>query len=321
MEPLTPLAAFQGLALALAAAVAIDARREEAPWRYIFFIVAALLGLVGIFARSIGAEFPRALKAMQDLGGSPIVWFIALMAAYVIARPYWKNSLSNREGEGNLDWRPIVADIQLTSSRIEELEKEISGLAEKSETKPKSGDLLALHTEAMEMDKKVRASVGGDIEKISKAIKEIKLSIEDQKWAQLAIFHRERLLDLAKRIDELGDEVALRENLDRHFDQAEFEEWESRFLEWRSVVGQWCRFASFYVGRDPQDDIESLTENGLNENWGVKSEQFPDGGIIKYKTFRIYLRNWCHIRDTVHQKVRAQAFEGQQTNTRQHFGL
>lgn len=320
MEPLTPLAAFQGLSIALAAAILIDTRKEPTPRRYIWFSVAAVFGLVGVFARAIGAEFPRALTAMQELGGSPITWFVALTAIYLVARFRWEDvSLSEAPADFS-DWHGLVADIQSSNTKIEKIEAELSELAEKAEAKPKAGDLLTMHLEASEMDKKVRAVVGSDIEKLAAAIRDLKQENEDRKWAQLAVFHRERMLDLAGQIDALGDEVGLRETPNRRFDQAEFEQWESKFLEWRSLLGQWSRYASFYVGRDPQNDIQSLTEAGLNENWGVKSEQFPDGGVIKYKTFRIYLRNWSYFRDAVHQKVRAQAFEGQQTNTRQHYG-
>ena len=159
------------------------------------------------------------------------------------------------------------------------------------------------------------------IDELAEKTEGFKSSIENQKWAILAIYHRERMLALASKIDQLGDEVGLRNNLSQSFDEREFEDWESRFLEWRTMVGQWSRYASFYTEHDPQNDIEHLTERGLREDWGVKSDQFPGEGITQYKAFRIYLRNWTSVRDLMHHKVRQQAFEGQQTNTRQHYGI
>jgi hypothetical protein len=145
--------------------------------------------------------------------------------------------------------------------------------------------------------------------------------IEGLKWSILAIYHRERMLELAQKIDVLGSEVGLKNNIDQRFDDVEFENWEIRFLEWRSIVSAWSRYASFYANHDVMNDIERLDEAGLREDWGVNSSQFPDEGLVKYKTFRIYLRNWSYVRDAIHQKVRAQAFEGQQTNTRRHYGF
>ena len=223
---------------------------------------------------------------------------------------------SDRDAE----WQPPTNYVHANLSRFEKLERDIATLAEEIKQTPKPDDLLSLHQEASEMAKKVRASVGSDLNKITDAIREMKLDIENQKWATLAIYHRERMLDLAKQIDTLGDEVAMRDDLSRHLDEADFERWESKFFQWRETLGEWCHYASFYVGHNPQNDIEQIDESGLNQNWSVKAEQFPDGGIIKYKTFRIYLRNWVHARDVVHGKVRMQAFEGQPTNTREHFG-
>lgn len=178
-------------------------------------------------------------------------------------------------------------------------------------------------------------AVGSDVKKVTSRVEDYSCvlvelqksvdlqqsKIEGLRWSILAIYHRERMLELAKQIDVLGSEVGLQNNIDQRFDDVEFENWESRFLEWRSIVSAWSRYASFYVNHDVMNDIERLDEGGLRENWGVNSSQFPDEGLVKYKTFRIYLRNWSYVRDAVHQKVRAQAFEGQQTNTRRHYGF
>lgn len=176
---------------------------------------------------------------------------------------------------------------------------------------------LAVSVECLESN--VR-QLTGKLESLGDTVEANATSIENHKWSLLAIYHRERMLDLASRIDESGFEVGLRHEIDKQFTEAEFEEWGTKFLAWRALLGQWCRYASFYLGRDPQNEIERIDESGLRENWGVSAEQFPSEGLVRYKTFRIYFRNWSNIRDVIHQKVKMQAFEGQQHNTRQHYG-
>lgn len=129
-----------------------------------------------------------------------------------------------------------------------------------------------------------------------------------------------KILELARKIDLLGFEVGLKDEPNKTFDTAEFEVWESDFMKWRVLVDQWSRYASYYMNIEPMNEIERLTEAGLAEDWGVSQSQFPENGIVKYKTFRIYFRNWSCLKEAVHNKVRAQAFERQQTNTRKQYG-
>lgn len=129
--------------------------------------------------------------------------------------------------------------------------------------------------------------------------------------AFLAIYHRERMLALATRIDreslELGKPLAE----GKVMNEEEWTNWKSSALQWESVVHQWAQWAAFYSGRNPMDDIKRINVEGLDENWGAKPDQFPDPeGLRVYKTFRIYVRNWANINKVVHEKVRRKAFEG-----------
>jgi len=90
MEVLSPLAAFQAICIALAVGVVVDARKEPPPWRYLLFLLALVLAACGVFASPVGSRWPSALSAMESLGGSPVVWFVTLIAVYFMARPLRK---------------------------------------------------------------------------------------------------------------------------------------------------------------------------------------------------------------------------------------
>lgn len=137
-------------------------------------------------------------------------------------------------------------------------------------------------------------------------------------FALLAIWHRERLLSLAdiaqKRAAKLIDALANGKTLN----EEEWEHWQKTMLSWQGDLVQWSAFAVFYLGREPMDDIRSISADDYEGDWTVTHDQFPDPeGLRIYKTFRIYLRNWRTLREVIHDAVRRQAFEGKQTNTRQ----
>jgi hypothetical protein len=149
------------------------------------------------------------------------------------------------------------------------------------------------------------------LEVLERKVADSNAKIQNQQEALLAIYHRERMLNIAQGIDakslELGVPLANGKMMDQH----EWEDWKRDCLQWESTVHQWANYARIYLGREPMDDIKRINSEGLDQNWGAKADQIPDPeGLRIYKTFRIYLRNYANIRDVVHEKVRRKAFEG-----------
>lgn len=133
-----------------------------------------------------------------------------------------------------------------------------------------------------------------------------------QQGALLAIYHRERMLALAERIDRQSLELGKPLAEGKVVNGEEWEAWKAERQQWESVVYQWAQYAGFYLGREPMDDIKRINSEGLDENWGARADQFPSDpeGLRIYKIFRIHVRNWANISKVAHDKVRRMAFEG-----------
>lgn len=148
-------------------------------------------------------------------------------------------------------------------------------------------------------------------ETASKRLDEHRSILAGHDEALLAIYHRERMLALAKHIDAKSLELGVPLAEGKVMSEEEWEAWKSERLQWESTVHDWAGWARFYLGRDPMEDIKRINSEGLDENWAAKADQFPDPeGLRIYKTFRIYLRNYASIRDVAYAKVRRKAFEG-----------
>jgi len=146
---------------------------------------------------------------------------------------------------------------------------------------------------------------------LEEKITDLRGQIDGQQRALLAIYHRERMLAIADVLDR--DSLELGRPLDdgKTMDEEEWESWKADAQQWEIRAHEWAKWAAFYCGRDPVDDIKRITVEGLNENWGAKANQFPDPeGLRIYKTFRIQVRNWACMRDVAHEKARRTAFEG-----------
>jgi hypothetical protein len=140
---------------------------------------------------------------------------------------------------------------------------------------------------------------------------------EATRFSITAIYHRERMLDLADEADAMGMALAKLPSHGSQLSEAEWEQWKSDRRIWESKISQWGGWAVFYLGREPMDDVKRINEEAFDEDWGVSHTQIPDPeGIRIYKTFRIYLRNWYNLKKVAHERVRMQAFEGQQTAER-----
>ena len=319
----------------LAVTVALEAYKATAPARYVLWAGTAIFGFIGFLWTRLSEAMPTLQAAMAELAASSTTWFVLIVALYFALRPYWKDEvqpiISNTFAP--YDDGELRNSVDRVNEKLEGLRglfhREVEGIDDRYEVALQK---VIKHTiERFEaLTTSIAAEAGersGMTEPLVKRldeqrdwIKGLERDIEGHKWSLLAIFHREQMLRLAEKISELGSVVGLENDSDKQFDAEQFKLWEKKFDYWISLVGQWSRYASFYMEDEPDETVKRLSAQELHENWVVTSDQFPDDGIVKYKTFRIYLRNWSHLRDAIHEKVHLQAFNRQQTNTRRHFG-
>ncbi len=141
---------------------------------------------------------------------------------------------------------------------------------------------------------------------------------EATRFAIMAIFHREILLSIASRIENVAEDLTERLSNGKELTDSAWDAWQVAYQLWIHEINQWGNWAVFYLGRDPMNDIQRLHPSDYDGDWAVKHHQFPDPEAIRvYKTFRIFLKNWQALSEVVHQRVRMQAFEGMQTAERE----
>ena len=148
-------------------------------------------------------------------------------------------------------------------------------------------------------------------------LQDLEESVEAHRQAQrfsiLAIYHRERLLTAAREIEEIADNLKQRVKGGASLSKQEWGSWLANYQLWLANTNRWSDFAIFYFGKDPTDEIQRLHPTDFDGDWNVTHDQFPNPeDIRRYKEFCIFHRNWEAVSKVVHDKVRRQAFEGQQ---------
>lgn len=157
-------------------------------------------------------------------------------------------------------------------------------------------------------------------DRISRAESEIaghEAALDAYKLSLLAIYHRERLLSLSSKASERAKQLADRLSDGNVLEEGAWNDWRSNMAAWEHDLLEWSRYAVVYLDREPMNEIKKIESSDFEGSWSVSHAQFPDPeGIRHFKTFCIYRRNWENLRKVVHDRVRRQAFEGQQTNYR-----
>lgn len=138
-----PLAAFQVLVLAMAAAMAIEALKPSHPARVrsTFLGLFAVCGLAGIVTNQVAAAWPAASSVMVWVGSSPVTFFFALIGWLIWIQKPWVSSgpsvvarqtglqsaLLGRSGDGveeaDVHLFGLADEIKACVKRIKELEE------------------------------------------------------------------------------------------------------------------------------------------------------------------------------------------------------
>lgn len=110
------LAAFQVLVLAMAAAMAVEALKPtySRGWRALFWMLFAILGVIGIATNNIAASWPGASSFMVGIGSSPVALFLAFLAWVIVLQRPWR-----RTAETSLQGLPGSDDLPSRLARLE----------------------------------------------------------------------------------------------------------------------------------------------------------------------------------------------------------
>lgn len=346
---MNPLAAFQVLVLAMAAAIAVEALKPTyaREWRIFFLAVFATLAVLGLATTQIAAAWPAASSFMVWVGSSPVVLFLAFVTWIVVLQKPWRRSRPFDEtafdarieaaivrhiGEGlqretvaetfkASDGRfgPIVEHFEGVTKRLseggaatEKLAKvNEAGLAAalvvlkdlRAELDDMAGELRRGAAQALneqrEFQEKMEAWVGQLQQKIRLGLRGV-----DQGFS--ALLDRERLLEMAFDIQNVGDELA---GPSTGKPPGDWQAWQAKFAAWNRAVDEWARLADKHRDGVVKRVFETPRSEYKNK-WGVENyDIFPDhDAAYEYKTFCIISRNFHVERKSVEYVLVLAAF-------------
>ena len=124
-----------------------------------------------------------------------------------------------------------------------------------------------------------------------------------------AILHRERMRELASRIEEGAKNLGAPVKDGAKLDAASWAFWLRDEAAWRSLIFDWCQWAQPYMPR-ALAHIEAFDQRLYDRPWTILDEQFPTAAAVhKYKVFRLAHDNWRQIREVVARDVIKVAFD------------
>jgi hypothetical protein len=293
-------------------------------------VVAGVIVIAFGAAGGWAASMTPALQTYAPFSYLLAALLVALVVVLIIGGSYWMRGQRKAvTGEGPLAAIPyddsdlrrtmesnteilaaFAEDARALNARLAELESSNANGGVAGVEKRLTGALDGLKESVRSEDESLRMY----LQVLEGKLTDQQALIQAQQESLLAIYHRERMLGLARWIDDKAIELGVPLSEGKVVDEVEWGAWNRERLQWEAKVAEWAGFAGFYLGREPMDDIQQITSAGLDENWGAKARQFPpdSDGLRIYKTFRIFLRNYAKVRDVVHEKVRRKAFEGVQ---------
>lgn len=125
-----------------------------------------------------------------------------------------------------------------------------------------------------------------------------------------AIYHRERLIEMADRLEKGAKELQAPTTVKKHYDADEWGVWKSHEEAWRRVLEQWCDLADNYVS-GLSGKILTVADSHYTTAGVADVGQFPIAeDYIEYKRFCGRLKNWHNWQEEARRAVHQAAFNG-----------
>jgi hypothetical protein len=324
---MNPLAAFQVLVLAMAAAMAVEAVKPTytRQWRVVFWLLFAVLGVIGITSNQIAAAWPDASSFMVWVGSSPVTLFLAFVAWIIILQKPWRRPpappppYDDTALRGEIAELNTVLEVGLEMGRKEAAEgiKRLgAGLVERIEAAKATAQGARDYAEGTNhsvsetlgtLEKEQRLFIQRMETWVGNLRREIRLGFKGVDQGFAAIYARERLLEMAYDLTEVGDRLTAPS---RGEALGEWAEWESTAGAWHKAVEAWARLAEKYrVGT--VERVFDVPPSEYKKNWRVEDYSIFPGheAIHEYKTLCIISRNFHVERKSVDQYMLSKAFE------------
>jgi hypothetical protein len=300
--------------LTLALMLASEGKRSAPPWQYGLFTVATIVALIAFALRPITDLLPSVGTTLSAIFGNPLAWFILLMGAFFVTRPFWlpKQSATSERA------LPVYGSSDL------ELEERIDGVETtlREATTNLSGAIRSVDQRLEGVREYFGGVEGTTLKKLEKieALLSLDRDYARQQVASLyealgAIYSRERLMILAQGIEDLAKELDAPTINRATYTADNWVDWQATHSLWKRTLREWCDLARCYV--DGVDGIDDIHHDQLQQKGKAKVEQFPDTeAFIEYKTFWIMLKQWRDFRAEAERAVINAAYNGGTTSSR-----
>lgn len=301
-----PLAAFQVLALTVAAAIAVEAFRSAGGKRLIFCAAFVVAAAIGVFTKLVAALWPAASWAMTWVGSSPITFLLVfLLWVAFLQKPWRRRGVDLRELEvvGDAEsLRKLTLSLSLLVERISENEERQN--ADRATLSNLGGVIDEVRQNIADLEKRIIAANSLTADNLALRFKNIQLALK-------AIWHRERMELRRDKIIDAAKALSRPETLHEILNVEAWEKWEAVEELWREDLRKWCELAECYQ-EGVTDAVFETTEGDYRSKWGIQDSQFPNSdAVYAYKTFAILHRNWGRLVDNVEGQVNLAAYNGQ----------
>lgn len=336
---MNPLSAFQGLAIAMAAAMAVEALRATSTRpRAIFWALFIILAIVGITTNVIASSWPKASGVMAALGSSPITLFVVFVGWLIFLRKPWQK-VSVEFDTHSPDGAAIAASaLTQFRERIDQAESELVKLIETAKqelqtTKRQVAEIeeklpiiiqdyqtvSAKLAQAEERDKALEIDLG-DVRR-GCATLEDKVTINEKcvRESLYAISAREQLQELAAEIEQDADDLYRRLKAGENYTKEDWDKWTNVEHHWERSVKRWVDVARWYA-KDVKNNVLTVDDKEYDDAWDVQDKQFPTADAVRrFKRHRIIHRHWQMMQEAVEHGLQSVAFQGG-TEKEQHCG-
>jgi hypothetical protein len=300
------------------AVVALDARKEKGPARWPLFGVAVVLALLGCLVWTLWPRFPVIYGAVGQVATFYPSWFFLAGIAYISWRSRRIPASMPADDQPKI---PTINEIVKLQSRVASLEGEVKDGQDSS-----GNTMLRILERVQKLEEglsKTERSIMIGLQRVE-AAQSLDNSYMRTQVASLydslaAVYHRERLGELAKAIESKAEELSFPTNEKLDLDEDSWPWWEARYLQWKAIVEEWTSLADSYsegIGKKVLD----IHPDQFQQKGQATAAQFPDTeSFIIYKGFWIVLKQWQNWRQEAERAVHQVAFNGGTAGSRPIF--
>lgn len=321
-EQLTVAAVFWGSAVV----IGLDAIKHNGPRAKALWSTSVAFVLAGFLVKPLWNTFPDVSRFLLGIAAWPPTWFILAVGAYLTIRSKLPSQdVAPQNGAVAVPYsselQDSIANLRMeydganVSNRLDALEgghkAVITDYQNVLAQLTKLNDRLGGTTDAfMDRMNKQDAIIGGVSNQVVVAASQGVRANDDIRRSLIAVYDRERLIELAAQIETCAEALYQRIRDENQHDDESWKDWLKTHGVWNANLEMWLEVAKPYM-RQVEFIVSVVNEPEYEGDWTIKDHQVPTADDVrKFKRHRIIHRHWTDAIPHVMHAVRRIAFEG-----------